>query len=119
MLAFSYVCKYSNILDIYDKHTWSLWLCIKFFYFYLPDATIYASHSWSTVMFYVNLFCCVIVCFILTIQKRTILGLQELYHELQILDRMEHECQRREGSAAANQRGYFSILFSVISYVVN
>eukprot|EP00258_Populus_trichocarpa_P030822 XP_024446841.1 uncharacterized protein LOC18107991 isoform X2 [Populus trichocarpa] len=29
----------------------------------------------------------------------------ELYHELQILDRMEHECQRREGSAAANQRG--------------
>eukprot|EP00258_Populus_trichocarpa_P030824 XP_024446843.1 uncharacterized protein LOC18107991 isoform X4 [Populus trichocarpa] len=28
----------------------------------------------------------------------------ELYHELQILDRMEHECQRREGSAAANQR---------------
>jgi hypothetical protein len=90
-----------------------------FFYFYLLDAMIYASHSWSTVMYYVNLFCCVIVCFILTIQKRTILGLQELYHELQILDRMEHECQRREGSAAANQRGYFSILFSVISYVVN
>ncbi|KAJ6761483.1 hypothetical protein OIU74_024184 [Salix koriyanagi] len=29
----------------------------------------------------------------------------ELYHELQILDRMEQECQRREGSTAANQRG--------------
>ena len=58
------------------------------------------------------------MCFILTKQKLTILGLQELYHELQILDRMEQECQRREGNTAANQRGYISIPFSVISYVV-
>ncbi|CAK7328540.1 unnamed protein product [Dovyalis caffra] len=28
----------------------------------------------------------------------------ELYHELQILDRMEEECQRREDNAAANQK---------------
>jgi len=42
------------------------------------------------------------------------LGLQELYHELQILDKMEQECQQREDAAASNQKGYFltSILLS-------